>query len=52
MPLAYILMSSKTFELYDEVFIQLKRNIKKYSGFQDFQELKVVKNFEIPLRKK
>ena len=51
MPLAYILMSSKTFELYDEVLLQLKRFIEKYSGFKNFQEIKVMCDFEIPLRK-
>ena len=44
-------MSSKTFELYDEVLFQLKRFIEKYSGFKNFQEIKVMCDFEIPLRK-
>ena len=40
MPLAYILMSSKTFELYDEIFIQLKRNTKKLFWFSRFSRVK------------
>ena len=50
-PLAYIFMISKTFELYDEVLFQFKRFIEKYSWFKDFNEIKVLYDFEIPLRK-
>ena len=44
-------MSSKTFELYDELLFQLKRFIEKHSGLKNFQEIKVMCDFEIPLRK-
>ena len=44
-------MSPKAYELYEEVFIQLKRNIKQYSGFDKFDKIKIVRDFEITLRK-
>ena len=45
LPLAFILMSSKTYELYKEIFIQLKKFIKLHSSFEDFSNIKIMTDF-------
>ena len=50
-PLSYILLSSKNQELYDEVFTQLIKFIKIHSNFNNFTDIKVMRDFELGLRK-
>ena len=44
-------MSSKSEELYNEVFYQFIKFIKSKSNIESFENLKVMCDFEIPLRK-
>ena len=50
-PLTYALLSSKSEELYDEFFTQLIRNIKTVNKDLCYEELKIMSDFELSLRK-
>lgn len=50
-PLTYALLSSKTEQLYDEFFTQLIRNIKTVNKDLCYEELKIMSDFELSLRK-
>jgi hypothetical protein len=51
LPLACILLSSKNEALYNEVFHQLIRNIKSHTKIENFENVKIMADFELPLRK-
>ena len=51
LPMAHILMNSKTVQLYEEVFSQLVKKIKSHSNLKSFHDIKIMADFEIPMRK-
>ena len=51
MPMAYIVLSSKSEELYDEVFYQIAKLIKTHTKINSFENIKIMCDFEIGLRK-
>lgn len=44
-------MSCKNEEMYNEVFSQLKKLIKLHSNSDNFSDIKIMDDFELPLRK-
>ena len=51
MPLAYIILNSKSEEIYNKVFGELVNLIKTYTKIKDFDGIKIISDFELPLRK-
>ena len=51
MPLAYIIINSKSEEIYNKVFGELVNLIKTYTKIKDFDGIKIMSDFELPLRK-
>lgn len=50
-PLTYGFLSSKSEDLYTEFFTQIKRNIKYFNKKFSFEDIKVVSDFELGMRK-
>ena len=50
-PLNFILLSSKSEELYTESFSQLIRLIKSHTNLESFDNIKITTDFELSLRK-
>ena len=51
MPLAYIALNSKSEEIYNKVFGELVALIKTHTKIKDFDGIKIMCDFELPLRK-
>jgi len=51
MPLNFILLSSKSEELYTEAFFHLANIIKSHTKLQSFDDIKITCDFELALRK-
>ena len=51
MPLAFIILSSKSEEIYNEVFHKLVQLIKYHTNIKTFENIKIMSDFEIGLRR-
>ena len=51
MPLAYIILNSKSEEIYNEVFYKIIQLIKYHTNLKSFEDIKIMSDFEIGLRK-
>ena len=51
MPLAYAILSSKSEEIYNEVFRYLVNLVKYHTNLKSYENIKIMSDFEMVLRR-